>query len=572
LQPPPVAFQEHDFVGRDLHMNHVTIDHPANLSPAAGQQQPKRPQSVEPPEVGPRSRPLARLGRQIPTILVMAMLAGVGIYGHHADWKLPNFSALIGGAVGARDDWCEEHAVPESQCVECHPELLPKGKDCGWCKEHGVHDCPLCHPEAAQLKQTPVVTETDRQRAARALASAPRPENNAVCKNYRRRIQFASLETVRKAGVDVALVDRQTISESVFANGRITYDQTRFASLSSRLPGTVWQVEKNVGDRVRAGEILALVDAVEVGRAKTELIQALTQEELQRKVVNRLDSLSSEGVVAGRQAQAAQAEYAQARARLLSAQQTLANLGLPVNIEQLRGLSNETLAQHLRSLGVPESIVRHLSQDETTANLLPLKAPLDGIVVARQVVAGEVMDISRVLFQLADTSRMWLTLSVPLEEAGKLALGQPVRFRPDGNHADVSGTLVWISTTADQQTRMVTARAELSNPKGQLRNETFGSGRIVLREEREAITVPNEAIHWEGCCNVVFVRDKGYFDSEGSPKVFHVRTVRLGAKTEKFTEIVAGVLPGEVIAAKGSDVLRAELLKNNLGEGCGGGK
>ena len=78
-----------------------------------------------------------------------------------------------------------------------------------------MHNCPLCHPEVAQLKQTPVVAEADRQRAARALAAAPRPENNAVCKNYRRRIQFASLEAVKKAGVDVGLVDRQPISESV---------------------------------------------------------------------------------------------------------------------------------------------------------------------------------------------------------------------------------------------------------------------------------------------------------------------------------------------------------------------
>jgi multidrug efflux pump subunit AcrA (membrane-fusion protein) len=452
--------------------------------------------------------------------------------------------------------------------VECRPELLPQGEDYGWCKEHGVADCPLCHPEVAELKQTPAVPDADCERAARALASAPRSENNAVCKNYRRRIQFASLEAVNKAGVDVTLVDRQPTSESVSANGRITYDQTRFASLSSRLPGTVWRVERNVGDRVRAGEILALVDAVEVGRAKTELVQALTQEELQSKVVSRLDSLSSEGVVPGRQAQTAQAEYAQARARLLNARQTLANLGLPVDIEQLRGLSNETLAEHLRLLGLPESVARHLSPDETTANLLPLKAPLDGIVVDRQVVAGEVVDISRVLFQLTDTSRMWLTLSVPLEEAGKLALGQQVRFRPDGSQGEVAGKLVWISTAADQQTRMVMVRAELPNPSEQLRNETFGTGRIILREEQGAIVVANEAIHWEGCCHVVFVRDKGYFDKPDGPKVFYVRSVRLGTRTEKVTEIIAGLLPGEVVATHGSDVLRAELLKNNLGEGC----
>lgn len=557
-------------------MAHVTMDHPTDVpsasprAPANGEQQQEMPPRFETAEVRQRFRALSRFGQYLPTLMVMALLAGLGAYGHHSGWKLPKFSELAGNGIAARDDWCEEHAVPESQCVECNADLLPRGKDFGWCKEHGVHICPLHNPDVAQLKQTPVASDADRQRAARALASVPRSENNSICKNYLRRIQFASRDAVKKAGVDVSLVDRQPISESIAANGQITYDQTRFASLSSRLPGTVWHVEKKVGDRVRSGEVLALVDAAEMGRAKTELIQALAQEDLQRKAVKRLESLTE--VVAGRQVQEAQAGFVQARARVLSAKQALGNLGLPVNLEQLRALSEEKLAERLRLLGLPESVAKHLGPDESTANLLPVKAPMDGIVVARQVVAGEVVDASRVLFQLADTSRMWLTLSVSVEDAGKLALGQPVRFRPDGSRDEVGGTLVWISTTADQQTRMVTVRAELPNPKERLRNETFGAGRIILREEQEAIAVPNEAIHWEGCCHVIFVRDKGYFDKPESPKVFHIRTVRLGAKNEKSTEIIAGVLPGEVVATKGSDVLRAELLKNNLGEGCTCGK
>lgn len=551
-------------------MAHETLNHPVARTPGSnGEQQAETPQPAETEKAGPRFRVLARLGHYIPTLLVMALLGGVGAYGHLSGWKLPKFSALAGNGVTEREDWCEEHGVPESQCVECHLDLLPRGKDCGWCKEHGVANCPLCHPEIAQRKQSPVVSEADRQRAARSLAAAPRPENNPVCKNYRRRIQFASHQAVLKAGVDVKPVDRRPISESVLANGQITYDQTRFANLSSRLPGTVWRVEKNVGDRVRAGEVLALVDAAEVGRAKTELVQALSQEDLQRKAVKRLESLSQ--IVPGRQVQEAQAGFAQANARLRSAQQALGNLGLPVNVEQLRGLPEEQLTERLRLLGLPESVAEHLGPDETTTNLLPVKAPMDGILVARQVVAGEVVDASRVLFQLADTNRMWLTLCVSVEDTSKLALGQAVRFRPDGSRQEVSGNLVWISTTADPQSRTVTVRAELPNANAQLRNETFGAGQIILREEPEAIVVPNEAVHWEGCCHVVFVRDKGYFD-EDSPKVFHVRTVRLGARTEKFTEIAAGVLPDEVVAAKGSDVIRAELLKNNLGEGCTCGK
>ena len=124
------------------------------------------------------------------------------------------------------------------------------------------------------------------------------------------------------------------------------------------------------------------------------------------------------------------------------------------------------------------------------------------------------------------------------------------------------------STEVDQETRTVAVRAEVENPDGQLRNEAFGVGRIVLREEPEAIVVPTSAVHWDGSCNVVFVRDRNYFASEDSPKVFHTRTVRPGVKQDGFTEILAGVLPGEVVVTKGSGVLRSQLLKNNLGAGC----
>jgi multidrug efflux pump subunit AcrA (membrane-fusion protein) len=523
----------------------------------------------------PRAQPsgLLRTGmRYMPTAMVFTLLAGLGIYGHRDDWKLPKFAALVGAPPVARDDWCDEHAVPESQCVMCHPDLLPIGKDHGWCKEHGIHNCPLHHPDVAQTKTAPIASPADLDRVSRALAMTDRSENNSLCKNYLRRIQFASMEAIQKAGVDVAIVDRQPMVETVTTSGEITYDQTRFASLSSRVPGTVFRVEKNVGDPVRAGEILALIDAADVGKAKTDLIQSISEERLQHAAITRLDSLSSQGIVSGRKSQEAEAAYAQARARVLGAQQTLFNLGLPVEIESLRGLSAEELVRRLSVLGLPASLIQQVGPSEPTGNALPVRAPIDGVVITRQVAAGEVVDAARTLFQVADTRQLWLSLNVPLEEARRVTVGQKVQFRPDGDRREVAGTLAWISTAADAKTRMVAVRAQLPNADGQLRDETFGTGRIVMREEAETIAVPNEAVHWEGCCHVVFIRDKHFFDSKTSPKVFHVRTVRLGTKNQNYTEILAGVLPGEVVATTGSDVLRAEMLKNNLGEGCTCGK
>jgi len=87
----------------------------------------------------------------------------------------------------------------------------------------------------------------------------------------------------------------------------------------------------------------------------------------------------------------------------------------------------------------------------------------------------------------------------------------------------------------------------------------------VLRDEPDAIIVPSSAVHWEGCCNVVFVRDRDYFTSPY--KVFNTRSVRPGVVQGETTEMIAGLWPGEVVVTQGSGVLRAELLKGNLGAG-----
>ncbi|WP_164104595.1 efflux RND transporter periplasmic adaptor subunit [Candidatus Laterigemmans baculatus] len=505
------------------------------------------------------------LGSIGPT-LVLAGFAGAFYYGHHNDWTIPKFAALTGSVEPVVSDWCEEHSVPESICVECDPTLMPKGPDYGWCSVHGVHNCPLHHPDVVQLKEPPTDLASDLERASRALAIAPRKENNSACEVYKTRIQFASVESVRQAGVDVELIERQPIVESVTGSAEIVYDPTLQASLASRIPGSVWMVAKNVGDRVAAGEVLAVVDAADVGELKTTLLRSLAEQKLQQQNVSRLKDARS--AIAGARILEAEAALAKAQADVLSAEQSLRNLGLPVQANSLQGLSEQQVLDHLRLLGIPDSIRGQLDGGPLSSNLLPIRSPIEGVVVSRSVSPGEVVDPSRILFQVTDVRQMWLTLHVPLEKLQQLAIGQTVRFHSDGSGQTVEGKLDWISTSADRLTRMVEVRAVLPNLDGRLRNETFGTGEVILRQEPDAIVIPTDSTHWEGCCQIVFVRDKNYFDSPDSPKVFHVRSVRLGAANGGYTEVIAGVLPGEVIATSGSDVLRAQLLKNNLGAGC----
>ena len=114
----------------------------------------------------------------------------------------------------------------------------------------------------------------------------------------------------------------------------------------------------------------------------------------------------------------------------------------------------------------------------------------------------------------------------------------------------------------------VQVRVPLDAGEGKLRDKTFGTGRIILREEPHATVVPKEAVQSTSDAHFIFVRDKNYL-KEGAPKVFHVRQIRIGAKDDRFVELLAGALPGEVVATKGSPVLLAQLLRSSLGAGCG---
>jgi cobalt-zinc-cadmium efflux system membrane fusion protein len=499
----------------------------------------------------------------IPTLLVLAGAGAIGWWGHHTGWKLPKFSEL-NGVVKEKDDWCSEHNVPESACVECDDALMPKGKARGWCKVHGIPECTLDHPELAQLSTIPVIAPFDLDRAKRALEFSARPANNPNCTTHRRRIQYATSADADKAGIVVEPVWTAPAVEFVAAPGEIGYDQTKVAHLSSRSPGTVWKVFKHLGDEVKAGDVLALVDAADVGKAKAEVLQAFAT--LQLKVQTVASIKESGGAVPAARVREAEAAAREAEIRLIAGCQALTNLGLLLKESEVRSLTADQLKAKLHLLGIPAEAVNNLDTETATSNLLPLVSPMNGLVVSREVVAGEVVDVARILFEVVDTRSLWLTFDLKGEDAHRVKIGQPVRFKPDDGRAELAGMIAWRSSQADPKTRTVKVRADLADPEGKQVANTFGAGKVILREEAKAVSVPNEAVHWDGCCSVVFVRDKDYLKSPH--KVFHVRKVRTGARDEKNTEIIAGVLPDELIVTKGSGLLLTELLRGSLGEGC----
>lgn len=512
----------------------------------------------------PRSSIFRRVLETIPTLLILTVIGWFGWWGYRTGWTIPKFSELRGN-ITEDDDWCAEHGVPESICIECDENLVPRRKSFGWCKIHGVAECPQCHPSLAEVSPPPRVTAEQLAKAKRALELLERPENNPICRKHSRRIQFVDAEAVERAGIVVQPVSTDAVTETLAVPGEIGFDQNKIAHLSSRCAGTVWQVYKHLGDSVQKGDLLALIDAAEVGKAKTELLQAFANKQLKWSMLNSLKE--SQGSIPDARIREAEAALKEAEIRTEAARQSLVNLGFEFSQQRLETLSISELKSYLHFLGIPTEISRSLDPKKSTTNLLPLLAPFAGTLHAREVVMGEVVDPSRIIFEIVDRRSLWLMFDVKLEEAHRVRLGQTVRFLPDGRKAPLVGKISWISAAADPKTRTLKLRADVQDLSESYQANTFGKGEIILREETEVVMIANEALQWEGCCQIVFVRDRNYL-RPFSPKFFHVRKVRVGVKGPTHSEIIAGLLPEEVIVTRGSGLLLTELLRNNLGEGC----
>lgn len=524
----------------------------------------------------------------IPTLLVLGALTAVGLWGHRTGWTAPRFDGVFGReeqeaaedwcaehnvpdsrciachpelAGESAADWCKEHGVPESRCTVCHPEILQTGVAGDWCREHGVPEsgCTICHAEIARKGEVPaddvsVVADESAADVQGNVTKTAGVRDPSTCQTHASRVQFASPAAVAKAGLRLGKVIERPMTQSMAVIGQVEYDATRFARVSSRVSGVASKVEKEIGAIVKKGDVLAIIESAEVGRAKAEYLQSVAALAVAHTSSDRINSSTDAGYRTEAERQEAQALVRQAEIRLYSARLAIVNLGLPTPDD---GATEEQVAR----LGIPDSLASTLPEGAAAANMVPLLAPLDGVVVLRDVVASENVEPERVLFAVADVSRMWITMDVPAADVFRVALGQGILFQPDdARDHSVRGTIDWLSTAVSEATRTVAVRAVVDNADGSLRAHSFGRSQIVLRGSPNAIAVPNDAIQWEGCCHVVFVRL--------ADDVFQTRKVRLGGKDAAYTEVLVGVLPGEVVVTTGSHVLRSEILKSNLGAGC----
>ena len=333
---------------------------------------------------------------------------------------------------------------------------------------------------------------------------------------------------MREFGVELRTAEADTLPLGLNLPGEVVFNPDQVAHVTPRVPGVVREVVKDIGDRVQAGDVLAVLDSRELAQAKSSYLAAQAKLELAQANFERERKLFEQEI-------APEAEFLQARQALREAEVDL-----------------QLAERELHALGLSEQQVADLPQQgEEGLTRYELAAPIAGTIIRRHITRGEVIPAqpAEPPFVIADPSTVWVRLTVYPKNLGQVRPGQQVRITANNTNASATGTIDYVSPQVSEGTRTAEARVVLPNEGGVWRPGQFVSGEVRLSDTRADVVVPASALQTVEGETVVYVQ---------TPEGFEARPVEVGRRSQQRVEIAAGLKPGERYAATNTFTLKAE--------------
>ena len=351
------------------------------------------------------------------------------------------------------------------------------------------------------------LTGTDTPAPEAAAPAEAAPSNEVVI----------SADGISLSQIGVAPAAGGELDAAIPAAATVEATPDAVAVLTARAPGTVTRIFKRIGDPVRAGETLALVESRDASTIDTDRDAAVARERLAARQLEREKRLLGQGV-------SPRADYEIAEANLAVAQ------------AEARRASAAAGAAKVASDGRSVAVV----------------SPVTGRVTAAQANLGQFVAAESELFRVADPSRMQITASLPPADAGRVRAGDRVELTTnDGRMIEgrVRSETGVVDPTTRSATVVITPSVAGTLLPGQLvKARIFASGGAITN----GVMVPQDAVQTIGDRTVVFVR---------TTKGFRAQTVQVGGRSAGLVSILSGIKAGTPIATTNAFLLKAELEK-----------
>lgn len=342
-------------------------------------------------------------------------------------------------------------------------------------------------------------------------------------------------ESQRAAEIVVEEVAFRPLQRKLQAPGSIQVNQNRLAHVGPRIPGRIVEIKAGLGERVKAGATLAVIDSPELGQAQSDYLTARAKLVVAEKAFERAKTLLEGKVIGTGEYQRREGEYLAAKAEAQAAE------------------------DRLTLLGMTDDAIAALGGERAIRSQVAITAPFGGTVIDRRVTLGEVVEPGKALFTIADLSVLWGIAEIPEQDLARVKKGLPAEVSVSAYPGEkFQGRTTYLSETIDPSSRTVNVRVDVDNGRGKLKPEMFATFTIVTDEADRVLSLPDTAIQREGGKAIVFVA-KG----EGR---FEKRPVELGPESQGWQVVRSGLQPGEQVVTKGAFVLKSETLKGQMEE------
>lgn len=302
--------------------------------------------------------------------------------------------------------------------------------------------------------------------------------------------------------------------------GSIVYNEDVTAKITTPIAGRVTKIFAQIGDKVKLGQPLVMIDSPEFGQANADVMKSESDLTLKNQAFERAKTLYEGEVLAKKDFENAEADLKQATAEHQRALNRLKNYGVSKN------------------------------------NNFMLSTKVSGIVTERQVNPGSEVNPSNPnpLFVVSDPKKLWVNVEIPEKDLDKVHVKQHLKIEASAYPNETfQATVIMISKVLNPDTRRVIVRCALDNPDEKLKPEMYVYA-TPLDDEISLVHVPNDAIITEGVKNYVFV--------EKSPGEIEKRLVKVAYQGHKETYISEGLHEAENIIITGTLLLNSEFTGN----------
>lgn len=348
--------------------------------------------------------------------------------------------------------------------------------------------------------------------AAPVSVAAPSKTSNATPGEIKIPAQYLSISKIA-----VEPIGDGGLRAEILTSGTVTAPPNSEAVILARASGNVTRVNRQLGDSVRAGDALALVDSPEATAMSADRSVASAKADLARKSYARESSLFKQGITPRQDMEEAQAALAVAESEAKRA-----------------------------------SSVAKAAQVAKDGKSVAVVSPISGKITAQMVMLGGFVQPQTELFRVAGGGPAQVEVSLPAADIGRVRPGDKATIVAASGTA-VAATVRSVTPTVSGSTRAATVILTPSSPGRDLIVGEGVQARLHVKNGATGMVVPEDAVQNVDGHDVLFVRTQ-----EG----FLAQPVLVGTRSGGLAQIISGVKAGQQVATRNAFLIKADMIKS----------